>query len=67
MVPSIRSYTHGADLGLGSGTWDYAIVADFDDADGWLAYDVHPAHDAVRREIFAPIVAERSAVRIALG
>lgn len=64
LVPSLRGYHHGPDLALGGGRWHYGIVASFDDLEGLRAYDEHPAHDAVRRELIAPRVAERAAVQI---
>jgi hypothetical protein len=65
-VPSIRAYTHGPDLRLGDGRWDYAVVGDFDDGAGYQAYVDHPAHDDVRRELILPLVAERGNVQIEL-
>jgi hypothetical protein len=65
-VPSIRSYAHGPDLRLSDGPWDYAVVADFDDAEGRQAYLDHPAHDDVRRELIVPLAAERANVQIEL-
>ena len=62
-IPEIRSYTHGPDLGAEAGTYDYGIVADFDDAAAWKTYDQHPAHDKVRTEIIRPHIAERATVR----
>ena len=55
LVPSLRAYRLGADLGLNPGNFDYAVTADFDDADGYLAYRDHPEHRA--------IVTERAAVQ----
>lgn len=46
--PHVRAFSHGPDLGIRPGGCDYALVADFDDADGWRAYSTHPAHDVVR-------------------
>lgn len=66
-VPSIRSYSHGPDCRLGEGRWDYAVVADFDDAAGYQAYVDHPAHDEVRREHLGPLVAERGHVQLDLA
>jgi hypothetical protein len=63
-VPSIRSYVHGPDLGLGDDRWDYVVVASFDDADGYHAYVDHPAHDAVRRERIRPLLADRAHIQI---
>lgn len=65
-VPSIRSYTHGPDARLGDGRWDYAVVADFDDASGFQAYVAHPAHVAVRDTLIAPLLADRANVQLLL-
>lgn len=65
-VPSLRAYAHGPDLALGEGRWDYAVVADFDDAPGYVEYVDHPAHDAVRRELILPLAADRAAAQIDL-
>jgi len=63
-VPSIRSYRHGRDLGVGAAAnHDYAIVATFDDIAGYHEYDVHPQHDAARSEVIRPWIAERAAVQ----
>ena len=62
-IGSIRSYSCGPDLGLGEGRWDFALVADFDDAAGWKTYDEHPTHDRVRSEMIKPWVAERATVQ----
>jgi hypothetical protein len=63
-VPSVRAYSHGSDLHLGEGRWDYAVVADFDDPEGYQAYVDHPAHDEVRREHISPLIAERAHVQL---
>lgn len=50
-APSVRAITHGPDLAVRQGGYDYVLVADFDDADGWRAYSHHPAHDVLRSEM----------------
>ncbi len=45
------------------GNFDFAVVADFDDAGSYLAYRDHPAHRAVIDERIRPIMAGRSAVQ----
>jgi hypothetical protein len=65
-VPTIRAYAHGPDLSLGEGRWDYAVVADFDDAAGYEAYVDHPAHQAVAIDRIAPIRADRGHVQLQL-
>jgi hypothetical protein len=63
LIAELKAYKFGPDLRLGSGTWDYAVTADFDDAAGWLTYDEHPEHNRVRSECFAPVVVDRVSVR----
>ena len=65
-VPTLRAYTVGPDLGLGEGRWDFAVVAEFDDAAGYQAYVDHPAHQAVVTDHIAPIRAERAHAQIEL-
>lgn len=63
-IPTIRSYRHGSDLGIAGATnSDYAIVATFDDADGWHTYDKHPVHEAVLADVIRPWIADRAAVQ----
>jgi hypothetical protein len=65
VIDTVRAYQHGRDLGVGTGVWDYGISADFDDLDGWHAYDTDPRHLEVRSTMVAHI-AERAPIRIAL-
>jgi hypothetical protein len=65
LVPSLRDYRLGADLGVNPGNFDFAVAADFDDVDGYLAYRDHPEHRAIIAEFIQPIVAERAAVQFA--
>jgi hypothetical protein len=39
------------------------VTADFDDADGYVAYRDHPDHKKAVTELLAPVVAERAAVQ----
>lgn len=66
-VPEIRDYAFGSDLSLVDGNADFAIVADFDDADAWHRYQRHPAHQAVLTDRIRPILAGRAAVQFELG
>jgi hypothetical protein len=49
--PGTVAYTVGTDLGLREGGWTFAIVADFVDADAYLAYDADEVHGALRAEM----------------
>jgi Stress responsive A/B Barrel Domain len=62
-IPEIRAYTIGADLGIADGNADLALVADFDDADAWHRYQVHPEHVRVLQQLVAPMLSERVAVQ----
>jgi hypothetical protein len=34
LVPSIRAYAMGTDIGINDGNWDFAVSGDFDDVVG---------------------------------
>ena len=65
-IDSIRSFTCGPDLGLRDERWDFAVVADFDDVEGWTIYHDHPTHDRIRTEMIYPWVSDRSIVQFEL-
>ena len=63
LLPVLRAYHMGADLGIDEGNFNWAAAADFDDVDGYLAYRDHPEHRAIVTEFIQPIVSERAAVQ----
>lgn len=63
VIDVIRRFEFGPDLGLGDGNPDMALVADFDSQDDWMAYQEHPAHEVVFRELVAPIAKEHVRVQ----
>jgi Stress responsive A/B Barrel Domain len=63
LMSGLRSFHSGPDVAIVEGNLDFAIVADFDDADSYLAYRHHPAHRAVITETINPIVRERVSVQ----
>jgi hypothetical protein len=66
-VPEIRSYHFGEDAGLVAGNFDLAVVAEFDDAAGYLAYAVNADHQSFIAERIRPVIAQRSAVQFDAG
>lgn len=44
VVPSLRSLVAGPDVVRSDRSWDFALVATFDDRAGLDAYATHPAH-----------------------
>jgi Stress responsive A/B Barrel Domain len=63
LLPVLRAYHVGADLGLVEGNFDFAVVADFDDLAGYLTYRDNPEHRAVIAKFIQPIAAQRAAVQ----
>lgn len=63
VIDAIRLYHVGPDAGINPGNWDFAVVADFDDADGYRSYRDHPLHKAVVEHYVNPIVTSRHAVQ----
>lgn len=62
-IPAIAAYTFGADLGLREGTWDFAVVADFETEADFRTYADHPAHQAFIREKLQPVLADRASIQ----
>ena len=65
-IESVRAYRFGPDAGVNPANCDYAVVADFDDKAGYLAYREHPAHRDLVERYVNPIVARRAAVQFEL-
>jgi hypothetical protein len=62
-IPAIRSYRFGLDAAIAEGNHDLAVVADFDDVDGYREYAAHPLHQQVIAERIRPILSARAAVQ----
>jgi Stress responsive A/B Barrel Domain len=62
-IDAIRAYKFGPDAGINPANRDYAVVADFDDAAGYVTYRDHPVHRALVENYVNPIVASRAAVQ----
>ena len=62
-IKQIRSYVHGADVGVSEGNFDYAVVADFDNVSEWRTYRDHPVHLLFIEERIKPNIAERAAIQ----
>jgi hypothetical protein len=63
LMSGLRAYQLGPDAGLTDGNFDFAVVADFDDRESFIAYREHPAHKAVVAECIAPIRQDRASVQ----
>jgi hypothetical protein len=63
LVPTIRAFTSGADVGVIDNNYDFAVTADFDDIAGYLAYRDHPRHQEIVDKYIVPIRARGAAVQ----
>lgn len=63
LVPTLRAYDFGSDLGVNEGSYDFAVSALFDDMAGYLAYRDNPEHRAMIRDHILPITDTRAAVQ----
>lgn len=62
-LPMISDYRFGPDAGLSEGNADFAIVADFADAEAYQAYAADPTHQAVLSNSIRPLISERTALQ----
>lgn len=63
LIPQIKSYSFGPNLGINPGTYDFAVVAEFDSTDDYLVYRDHPDHKAFIAAYTADFVSERAAIQ----
>ncbi len=62
-LPGVRGYRAGADAGINAGNFDFAVVADFDDADSYLAYRDSAEHRDIIGRFSGPNTKSRAAVQ----
>ncbi|MGE5287785.1 MAG: Dabb family protein [Micromonosporaceae bacterium] len=67
VIAELRHYDVGPDAGMNPANFDFAVVADFDDREGYLAYRDHPAHRAVVDKHITPILGTRATVQYEIG
>jgi hypothetical protein len=63
LLPVLRAYHVGPDLGLIEGNFEFAAVADFDDFEGYQVYRDNPVHREIIGKFIQPIAAQRAAVQ----
>jgi len=59
----VPSYRAGPDAGLIEGNFDFAVVADFEDAESYLAYRDHPEHQEIIGRLSRPNTKSRASVQ----
>ena len=63
-LDGVKSYACGPGLGLSETSYDYAVIAAFDDRAAWDAYMANAEHDRIRSELILPIVTERAGIQL---
>jgi hypothetical protein len=65
LIPQIRAFRFGADLGISDTNWDFVVVADFASADDYVIYRDDAHHQAFIKESIVPHLEERASVQYA--
>lgn len=63
VIPAIRDYQTGVDLGISPGNATVAATAVFDDEAGYIEYRDHPAHRQVIEKFIDPVRESRAAIQ----
>lgn len=66
VIPEIRVYRHGPDVGVNADSFDYVVVGDFDSVEDYVTYRDHPTHQQFIRDLIAGRLAARAAVQYQL-
>ena len=64
LIPEIRSYEVGRDLGLSEANADLGLVGSFDSVEDYQTYLSHPAHVAVARDRLGSFVESISSIQL---
>jgi hypothetical protein len=62
-LPNLRSFTFGCDAGINAGQASFAVVADFDTVDDYIAYRDDPEHRRILADLITPVLAGRTAAQ----
>jgi hypothetical protein len=62
-LPGVLSYHAGPDVGLVEGNFDFAVVADFENAESYLGYRDHPEHQDIIGRLSRPHLRTRASVQ----
>jgi len=62
-LPGLKAYNAGPDVGINEGNFDFAVVADFDDADSYAGYRDSAQHQDIIRRFSRPNTKSRAAVQ----
>lgn len=63
LLPSLRRYAYGSDAGINEGNYDFAVMAEFDNPEGYLAYRDNDEHHRIIQTHIAPYLDSRTVVQ----
>ena len=63
ILPDLRRYAYGTDAGINEGNYDFAVVAEFDNAAGYLAYRDNDEHHRIIQTFIDPYLDSRTVVQ----
>jgi hypothetical protein len=63
-IDGVQSYLCGPDVGLTTGSYDFAVVGTFDDRDSFTTYRDHPEHQRILNQMIVPHLATRTVVQL---
>jgi len=63
VIPQIKHYHHGPNVGPSDRNFDYAVVGDFESFDDYVVYRDNNIHQQVIAERIAPLIDKRVAVQ----
>jgi hypothetical protein len=66
LFTGLHAYHAGPDARIVQDNFDFAVVADFENVESYLAYRNRPAHRAVVEQVITPITRERASVQYEL-
>jgi hypothetical protein len=64
LMRGLREYQFGPDAGLVEGNADFAVVAEFNDGEAYLAYRHHPAHQDLVNRMITPMTRQRMSIQL---
>jgi hypothetical protein len=63
ILPDLRRYAYGTDAGINEGNYDFAVVAEFDNSEGYLTYRDNDEHARIIQTLIAPYLDSRTVVQ----
>ena len=63
LLPELRRYSFGSDAGINEGNYEFAVVAEFDNAEGYLVYRDNDEHARIIQTHIAPYLDSSNVVQ----